>query len=79
MVLASFSLFRVLGICMSKDYLNTVTAGELIDVRPEAIVHWIKTKGLPALRLPSGRYRIDREAFLLWLESRGCAREAILR
>jgi excisionase family DNA binding protein len=65
---------------MSKpEYLNTASAGTLIGVYPEAIAHWIKQKGLPALRLPSRRYRIDREAFLGWLESKGCTREEILR
>jgi excisionase family DNA binding protein len=60
-------------------YLNSVSAADLIGSNPEPIVHWIKTKGLPALRLPSGRYRIDREAFLGWLESKGCKLEEILR
>jgi excisionase family DNA binding protein len=62
-----------------KIYLNSASAGRLIGVGQEAIAHWINHKGLPAIRLPSGRYRIDEEAFLAWLESQGCNRETILQ
>jgi excisionase family DNA binding protein len=62
----------------NRTYLNTVKAGKLIGVGSDTISNWIREKGLPALRLPSGRYRIYEKAFFAWLEKQGCSREEIL-
>jgi Helix-turn-helix domain len=36
-----------------------------------AIIKWIHTRGLPAIKLPSGQYLIQKNKFAAWLEEKG--------
>jgi excisionase family DNA binding protein len=50
------------------EYLTTGAIAKLLGVTTDTVGRWITDNGLPALRLPSGRYRVPRKSFLEWLE-----------
>jgi hypothetical protein len=54
-----------------QEYLSPPKAGKLVGRGPQAIVQWIRKRGLPAIVLPSGQYLIEREKFFAWLDRQG--------
>jgi excisionase family DNA binding protein len=53
------------------ELLSPPQAGELVGRKRSAIIKWIHTRGLPATKLPSGQYLIQRDRFAAWLEEKG--------
>jgi excisionase family DNA binding protein len=47
----------------SPEYLTTGAVAKLCGVSKVTVLRWITTEQLPAFRLPSGHYRIEREDF----------------
>lgn len=45
---------------MSDEWLTTRRAAELMGVSRDTIARWIRLGQLPAMRLPSGQYRVRR-------------------
>jgi excisionase family DNA binding protein len=51
---------------MSKEK-NFITSGEaaaIFDVEPDTALRWIKSGDIPAIRIPGGHYRINRNVFI---------------
>jgi excisionase family DNA binding protein len=46
---------------MSKAYLTTFQAAEILSVTPDSVLKWIKSGILDARRTPGGHYRISRK------------------
>jgi excisionase family DNA binding protein len=44
-----------------KSLLTTSQAADMLDVSRDTVARWIRLGQLPAVRLPSGRYRVRRE------------------
>lgn len=42
-------------------YLTASEVAERFDITPESVRAWARTKKVPAIRLPGGRYRFRRE------------------
>jgi hypothetical protein len=53
------------------ELLSPPQAGRLINRRGHAIIGWIRKHGLPAVKLPSGQYLIEKNKFMVWLEEKG--------
>ena len=53
------------------ELLSPPKAGELVGRKRSAIIKWIHTRGLPATKLPSGQYLIQKDKFAAWLEEKG--------
>jgi excisionase family DNA binding protein len=66
---SSFSIARYL-LCMS-EFLSPPQAGQLVGRKRSAIIKWIHNRGLPATKLPSGQYLIQKDGFVAWLEEKG--------
>jgi excisionase family DNA binding protein len=47
---------------MPGKLLTTTEAAKLLEVSRDTVARWIRLDQLPAVRLPSGQYRIPREA-----------------
>lgn len=46
---------------MSGNLLTTTQAAEMLGVSRDTVARWIRLGQLPAVRLPSGQYRVKRE------------------
>jgi len=53
------------------EFLSPPQAGQLVGRKRSAIIKWIHTRGLPATKLPSGQYLIQKDRFAAWLEEKG--------
>jgi excisionase family DNA binding protein len=53
------------------ELLSPPQAGELLGRKRSAIIKWIHKRGLPATKLPSGQYLIQKDKFAAWLEEKG--------
>jgi excisionase family DNA binding protein len=47
---------------MPEELLRVVEAAELLKVSRGTIIRWIRLGQLPAIRLPSGTYRVPKSA-----------------
>ena len=47
---------------MPGNLLTTTQAAELLEVARDTVARWVRLGQLAAMRLPSGQYRISREA-----------------
>lgn len=50
------------------EYISVGFAAKHCGVSNTTVLRWITARQLPAFRLPSGHYRIEREAFSVFLE-----------
>jgi len=53
------------------ELLSPPRAGQLVGRKRSAIIKWIHKRGLPATKLPSGQYVIEKDKFVVWLEEKG--------
>jgi len=70
-VIALLVFFDCAVVIGMSELLSPPEAGRLINRRGHAIIGWIRKHGLPAIKLPSGRYLIQKDRFVVWLEEKG--------
>ncbi len=59
---------------MGKRLMTARYVADLLDVSAETILRWTRRGLLPAIRLPSGQLRYDRDQLDAWLAAHGTTR-----
>ena len=70
-VIALLVFFDCPVVIRMSELLSPSQAGRLINRGGHAIIGWIRKHGLPAIKLPSGQYLIEKDKFMVWLEGKG--------